>query len=290
MTVYVTGDVHGGADMQKLRDWDLGESLTSDDYLIIAGDFGFPWDFSAEECADIAWLESRPYTVLFVDGNHERFDHWAERPMELWHGGLTQRLSDTSPIRRLTRGEVFELDGSTIFTMGGATSVDKEYRIPYSSWWPQELPDERNLRRRGQSSTAWVGRSTMRSPIPAPRACFRPRFTRHLAGIIPMSIDSPRFSTSWRTTWTTSAGTTGIFIVTPTQSSATPCSTTVLSAWATNSSPGMSRRGGVAGYSTVTVMFSRCVRITSQLKCSTSCSAERGVASGAMPVCPASQQ
>ncbi len=145
MTVYVTGDIHGGADMQKLRDWELGDSLASDDYLIIAGDFGFPWDFSTEECADIAWLESRPYTVLFVDGNHERFDHWAERPMELWHGGLTQRLSDTSPIRRLTRGEVFELDGSTVFTMGGATSVDKEYRIPYSSWWPQELPDERNF-------------------------------------------------------------------------------------------------------------------------------------------------
>lgn len=145
MTVYVTGDIHGGADMQKLRDWELGDSLASDDYLIIAGDFGFPWDFSTEECADIAWLESCPYTVLFVDGNHERFDHWAERPMELWHGGLTQRLSDTSPIRRLTRGEVFELDGSTVFTMGGATSVDKEYRIPYSSWWPQELPDERNF-------------------------------------------------------------------------------------------------------------------------------------------------
>lgn len=107
MTVYVTGDIHGGLDMQKLRDWELGDSLTSDDYLIVAGDFGFPWDFSAEECADIAWLESRPYTVLFVDGNHERYDHWAERPMELWHGGLTQRLSDTSPIRRLTRGEVF---------------------------------------------------------------------------------------------------------------------------------------------------------------------------------------
>lgn len=107
MTVYVTGDIHGGVDMQKLRDWELGDSLTGDDYLIVAGDFGFPWDFSAEECTDIAWLESRPYTVLFVDGNHERFDHWAERPMELWRGGLTQRLSDTSPIRRLTRGEVF---------------------------------------------------------------------------------------------------------------------------------------------------------------------------------------
>lgn len=69
MTVYVTGDINGGLDMQKLRDWELGDSLTSDDYLIVAGDFGFPWNFSAEECADIAWLESRPYTVLFVDGN-----------------------------------------------------------------------------------------------------------------------------------------------------------------------------------------------------------------------------
>lgn len=93
MTVYVTGDIHGGLDMQKLRDWELGDSLTSDDYLIVAGDFGFPWNFSAEECADIVWLESRPYTVLFVDGNHERFDHWAERPVELWHGGLAGSTS-----------------------------------------------------------------------------------------------------------------------------------------------------------------------------------------------------
>ena len=138
MTAYVTGDIHGGLDMQKLRDWELGDSLTSDDYLIVAGDFGFPWNFSAEECADIAWLESRPYTVLFVDGNHERFDYWEERPIEQWHGGLTQRLSDTSSVRRLTRGEIFELDGSTVFTMGGATSVDREYRVPDPGW---ERPD-----------------------------------------------------------------------------------------------------------------------------------------------------
>lgn len=40
MTVYVTGDIHGGLDMQKLRDWELGDSLTSDDYLIVAGCIG----------------------------------------------------------------------------------------------------------------------------------------------------------------------------------------------------------------------------------------------------------
>lgn len=158
MTVYVTGDIHGGIDMQKLRDWERGDSLSSDDCLIIAGDFGFPWDFSAEECADIAWLESRPYTVLFVDGNHERYDHWAERPMELWHGGLTQRLSDTSPIRRLTRGEVFELDGSTIFTMGAprAWTRNTAFRIPAGG--RRSCRASATLRKHGQSSIAWTGR------------------------------------------------------------------------------------------------------------------------------------
>lgn len=41
MTVYVTGDIHGGLDMQKLRDWDFGDSLTSDDYLIVAATLAF---------------------------------------------------------------------------------------------------------------------------------------------------------------------------------------------------------------------------------------------------------
>ena len=60
-------------------------------------------------------------------------------------GKLLFGTVDTWLIWRLTRGEVFELDGSTIFTMGGATSVDREYRVPYSSWWPQELPDKRDF-------------------------------------------------------------------------------------------------------------------------------------------------
>lgn len=45
MTVYVTGDIHSGLDMQKLRDWDLGDSLTSDDYLIVPAILAFPWIF-----------------------------------------------------------------------------------------------------------------------------------------------------------------------------------------------------------------------------------------------------
>ena len=140
--IYVTGDLHGGFELQKLMDWDEGGT---GDYLIIAGDFGLPWDFSREEREDISWLESRPYTVLFVDGNHERYDYWAKRPGEKWHGGLVQRLSPASPIRRLMRSEVYEIDGTRIFTMGGAASIDRAYRTPYVDWWPHEIPTTRNF-------------------------------------------------------------------------------------------------------------------------------------------------
>ena len=147
MAVYVTGDLHGGFDMAKLEQWDEGEALTRGDYLIVAGDFGFPWDFGPAECGDIRWLEERPYTVLFVDGNHERYDHWASRPVEEWRGGRVQRIADRSPIRRLMRGEVFDLGGARVFTMGGATSVDRDLRIEGVSWWPLELPTEAELDR-----------------------------------------------------------------------------------------------------------------------------------------------
>lgn len=143
--VFLTGDVHGGADLGKLKDWSLGDSLTKEDYLIVCGDFGYPWDFSLDECDDINWIETRPWTTLFVDGNHERFDHWTERPCEEWHGGLVKRLSPDSSIRRLLRGQAFDLGGKTFFTMGGASSVDRDMRIEGVSWWPCELPSEGNF-------------------------------------------------------------------------------------------------------------------------------------------------
>lgn len=149
MAVYLTGDLHGGHDMDKLRpeSWPSGRSLACDDFLIVCGDFGFPWDLSEVQGRDVAWLESQPWTTLFVDGNHERFDYWDERPCEPWRGGRVQRLRPGSSILRLMRGEVFEIDGSTYFTMGGATSVDREWRIEGVSWWPQELPDEGDFAR-----------------------------------------------------------------------------------------------------------------------------------------------
>jgi len=38
------------------------------------------------------------------------------------------------------RGQVFEIDGKTFFSMGGAESTDKQYRKEGVSWWAREMP------------------------------------------------------------------------------------------------------------------------------------------------------
>lgn len=80
--IYVTGDIHGGCTMNNIVEWEEGKNLTHDDYLVIAGDFGIPWEFSITEDDLIYWIESRPWTTLFVDGNHERFSWWKDQPIE----------------------------------------------------------------------------------------------------------------------------------------------------------------------------------------------------------------
>lgn len=47
----------------------------------------------------------------------------AEYPMEEWHGGKARHIIKDKVIL-LERGQVFEIDGKTFFTFGGASSHD----------------------------------------------------------------------------------------------------------------------------------------------------------------------
>ena len=47
---------------------------------------------------------------------------------------------------QLCEGQVYQIDGKSFFTMGGAESYDKQFRIQGISWWPQELPSEKEMR------------------------------------------------------------------------------------------------------------------------------------------------
>lgn len=156
MGVFVTGDLHGGIDIHRLfpSAFPEGRALTKDDYLVVAGDFGLVWGFGMEELGWLDWLDDRPWTTLFVDGNHENHDALDAMAPEPWHGGLVHRVRGS--VLHLMRGQIFDLCGSSVFVMGGATSVDRAARVPGESWWPRELPSpaeyaeaEANLAARG---------------------------------------------------------------------------------------------------------------------------------------------
>ena len=139
--------------------------MTKRDIVICAGDFGGVWFGDGRDEAALDWLESLPFTLAFVCGNHENYDALERYPVKDWHGGKVHRIR--SHVLHLMRGQVFELEGYHFFTMGGAKSHDTEdgilepgapdferkllmlqrkprarYRINHISWWAQEMPSE----------------------------------------------------------------------------------------------------------------------------------------------------
>lgn len=162
--IFATGDTHGDW-MTRLnsRSFPEGVELTKDDYVIICGDFGL-WHGTKEERYNLEWLDSKPFTTLFVCGNHENYDRLHEYPVEKWCGGKIHKIC--SSVFHLMRGQVFDIQGKRFFTFGGASShdvqdgilepddpriskwyrdYDKMFRINHTSWWKEELPSEEEM-------------------------------------------------------------------------------------------------------------------------------------------------
>ena len=142
--ILITGDTHGSIDGDKLFNINnlknKGNRLTRDDYVIVAGDFGFVWNEDETELDKLSLLD---YTILFIDGNHENFDKLNTFPVEIWHGGKIHRIRDN--IFHLMRGQIFDIEGKLFFTFGGAVSIDKYYRIEHLSWWKEEVPFDKEF-------------------------------------------------------------------------------------------------------------------------------------------------
>ena len=188
--IYVTGDTHTEPSRLSNKNFPEQAEMTKEDYVVILGDFGLVFaapDESREEKYWLDWLEERPFTMLFVDGNHENFDRLDAYPVEEWHGGKIQKIRPS--VIHLMRGEIYDIDGASVFTFGGAASRDisglateeelkanyaagvldsqapdyKEkirrlkslkretgsapYRVFRETWWPQEMPSEEEMNR-----------------------------------------------------------------------------------------------------------------------------------------------
>ena len=162
--IYITGDTHGDW-MSRLNANSFPEQkeMTKDDYVIILGDFGI-WDNSKQENYNLDWLEDRPFTTLFISGNHSNYDILDSLSIEKWHNGNVNFIRPS--IIHLMRGEVFTIENKKFFAFGGASSHDikdgileigdkrikqwnkdwnKMFRVNHLSWWKRELPNQEEM-------------------------------------------------------------------------------------------------------------------------------------------------
>ena len=178
MSIYLTGDIHGNPFTRFSTDnfyEQKGFNRNKDENIILQlGDFGIVWDKNgetAEEKYKLDWLEDKPFTTAFIDGNHDNIPRLDSYPIKEWNGGLVNEIRPH--VLRLRRGEVFTIEDKKFFTFGGASSHDiqdgildpddfdtydqfkkvwkqwdKEYkmfRIKGRSWWAEELPSEEEI-------------------------------------------------------------------------------------------------------------------------------------------------
>lgn len=167
--IYVTGDTHSdfGRFTRKMRAR-LPFQLKEGDYVIVTGDLGLLWIDDKTLSYNLDWMSRLPFQILWVQGNHENYDMIKKYPIEIWKGGKVRQILKDKIIL-LERGQVFEIDGRTFFTFGGASSHDtpggilnrnsptfeekrkkairkkQTYRIVNETWWEAELPTEEEL-------------------------------------------------------------------------------------------------------------------------------------------------
>lgn len=107
--------------------------------------------------------KKKPFTTLFISGNHENYDRLDAYPVSEWNGGKVHFIRPH--VIHLMRGQVFNIQGKTFFTFGGAASHDikdgilemsdkrisywdllgKECRINHLTWWEREIASREEM-------------------------------------------------------------------------------------------------------------------------------------------------
>ena len=143
--IFITGDTHGNFTRLSHKNWPEGKTLDKDDFVIICGDFGGIWlnKSDKDEIYKLNWLNEKPWTTLFVDGNHENFIRLNRLPKKEKFGGLVGEVRES--ILHLRRGQIYYIAGKLFFAFGGGKSIDKIWRTPFISWWPEEEPTTKEL-------------------------------------------------------------------------------------------------------------------------------------------------
>lgn len=138
MRILVVGDTHANTNFFTSKVFSLAKDFGCN-AIFVVGDFGF-WPRFASGVSFLSLVSSKAVStktpVYFLDGNHEDFF-----ALEDVYGGLSL-TDDFIAIRKnlyySPRGHRWEWDGVSFMTLGGAFSIDREFRTLGRDWFVEE--------------------------------------------------------------------------------------------------------------------------------------------------------
>lgn len=139
----VFGDLHG--DLDWARRAVRAAAHAGIKRILQVGDAGFCWPGRKKYKFDRQLnniLTERAMDLVFIDGNHDSHTELRSLPVEA--DGLA-RVRDR--ILYLPRGARFQYAGMTFGGLGGAYSVDRQWRTQGKDWWPEEEVEKGDVAR-----------------------------------------------------------------------------------------------------------------------------------------------
>lgn len=140
--VYFTGDIHGSP--FKLQVFCRYMELTEKDTIVILGDVGANYYGGKRDKQFKEQIAKLAPTIFCIHGNHE------QRPANIpsykakeWNDGPVWYEEEYPNLLFARDGNIYVIDGIRYLVIGGAFSVDKNYRLSRGyGWWADEQPSE----------------------------------------------------------------------------------------------------------------------------------------------------
>lgn len=128
--IYITGDTH--RDFTRLNNI----KFNNNDMLIILGDAGINYFLNDEDIRFKEYLNGLNIKLFCIRGNHEErpenINTYKEKNM---FGGKVFVEDEYPNLIFAKDGEEYNMDGKSVLVIGGAYSIDKEYRLLYGHKW-----------------------------------------------------------------------------------------------------------------------------------------------------------
>lgn len=140
--VGIAGDWHGNTLWAQAVIKELASNLAEEDEKIIfqLGDFGFwPGNWGKSYVSSLTdTLEEVGAELFFIDGNHENHPLLRKNAEKQGILDRCKPVPITGRVTWLQRGTRAKISGKEWLFLGGAASVDREYRTEGQSWFNEE--------------------------------------------------------------------------------------------------------------------------------------------------------